>query len=60
MKKRVLAIVLVISMVSVTACGAKKQDASKNQKIRFVLSNRQISRKIRKRLMRMNKAKNRI
>ena len=28
MKKRVLAILLVISMVSVTACGAKKQDAS--------------------------------
>ena len=60
MKKRVLAILLVMSMVSVTACGAKKQDASKKSEDKVRVSNRQISRKIRKRLMRMNKAKNRI
>lgn len=38
MKKRVLAILLVMSMVSVTACGAKKQDASKKSedKVRVI------------------------
>ncbi len=38
MKKRVLAILLVLSMVSVTACGAKKQDASKKSedKVRVI------------------------
>lgn len=38
MKKRVLAILLVMSMVSVTACGAKKQDTNKKseEKVRVI------------------------
>ena len=38
MKKRVLAILLVMSMISVTACGAKKQDTNKKseEKVRVI------------------------